>query len=90
MVNFTSDRQQLEILRQVADRADELGIGYKRMDMLMDLDAANSNGQPLDFARLLDFPDFDFTHDICGIQRHIDRTTGKLGDCFIPRCAKIM
>jgi hypothetical protein len=54
----------------------------------MDLEAVNSNGCPLDFQSLLDFPNFDFGHDIYGIGKHIDRTTGKLQDCFLPRCAK--
>lgn len=26
-------------------------------------------------------------HDIAGIMRHIDRNTGKLTRCFMPRCA---
>lgn len=54
----------------------------------MDLEATNCNGCPLNFQKLLDFPDFDFNHDIAGIRRHIDRSTGRLGDCFSPRCSK--
>jgi hypothetical protein len=43
---------------------------------------------PLDFEKLFGFPDFDFAHDIYGIMNRVDRTTGKLTDCFLPRCAK--
>lgn len=32
--------------------------------------------------------EFNFMHDICGIRVHLDRITGKLKDCFVPRFAK--
>lgn len=54
----------------------------------MDLEATHSNGRPLDFEKLLGFGLVSFSHDIGGIRRHIDRTTGELGGCFTPRCAK--
>lgn len=53
----------------------------------MDLTACHCNGCELDLDRLLLAPDPDFGHDVCGIRRHIDRRTGKLGGCFLPRCA---
>ena len=53
----------------------------------MDLCAVHANGCPLDFGKLLAFSDGDFLHDIRGIQRHINRRTGALGDCFDPRCS---
>jgi hypothetical protein len=39
----------------------------------------------LDLQRLLDADDFNFRHDILGIYTELDRSTGKLGDCFLPR-----
>lgn len=73
-------------LKEVLERADKLGLinnSYSRMTCSMDIEAADCD---LDIDKLLDFEDFDFTHDICGIARHIDRNTGKLKDCFSPRC----
>lgn len=64
--------------------------GYRkpdRQDVMMDLDAVNSNGCPLDFDKLAGFDDFDFAHDIVGIYKNLDRNTGQLTDHFIPRCA---
>lgn len=61
--------------------------GYDGLDLRMDLEATHSNGCPLDFQKLLDAPEFDFVHDIGGIKRHLDRKTGALRDCFVPRCA---
>lgn len=45
-------------------------------------------GCPLDFAALLNSPQYDFTHDIAGIYQYLDRQTGKLEEFFVPRCAK--
>ncbi len=59
-----------------------------RGNTLLDLTVAN-NDTPLDFTTLLGFPDFDFTHDILGIARHLNRKTGKIDGVFLPRCAKI-
>ena len=62
--------------------------GYTtRLDMIMDLDAANKNC-PLKLQELLDTDDFNFYHDLVGIRQHINRNTGKLEDCFLPRFAK--
>lgn len=61
-------------------------VGADKLDLYMDLHAANAD-VGLDFAKLETAPDADFFHDVSGIRRHMDRTTGKLGDCFLPRCA---
>jgi hypothetical protein len=54
------------------------------MSLMMDLDSVPD----LDLQKLLEAPSFDFAHDICGIIRHMDRSTypGNLKDCFRPRC----
>lgn len=43
---------------------------------------------PLDLRKLLKAPDFDFLHDVLGIKKHLDRRTGRLRDCFLPRSAR--
>jgi hypothetical protein len=45
------------------------------------------NTCPIDLQRLLEADDANFLHDILGIQRHIDMSTGELRDCFLPRFA---
>jgi hypothetical protein len=76
-------------LRKVVDRlAAAKPKNFDKAGVTMDLNAAHANGCPLDFQKLLDFPDFDFFHDVYGIARHIDRETGRIGDCFLPRCAR--
>lgn len=55
---------------------------------MMDIKAANGvNGNArLDLWKLLEFRDGCFAHDMGGISRHIDRATGTIGGCFLPRC----
>lgn len=55
--------------------------------LVMDLTACHLNGTPLDLERLLEASEFDFVHDVWGIYTHIDRTTGTLQRCFMPRTA---
>ena len=57
------------------------------LDMTMDIDAAN-NDIPLKLNDLLNADDLNFTHDIIGIYKNINRNTKKLDNCFIPRYAK--
>lgn len=58
----------------------------KQLDTTMDILATHLNGCPLDFQKLIDADDFNFIHDVFGIQRHLNRKTGKLKNCFLPRC----
>jgi len=89
MVNFTATPEESVLIAEIVLRAKQLGFQGESLDLAMDIEAVHSNGCPLDLARWRnDFPDFDFMHDIHGISAHIDRETGKLTDCFCPRCAK--
>lgn len=54
----------------------------------MDLTACYASGTPLYLADLLAAARVDFGHDLLGITRTIDRTTGHLTDHFLPRYAR--
>lgn len=58
------------------------------LELTMDLTAAHANGCPMDFEALYYADDFNLLHDVGGIRRHIDRSSGELKDCFRPRFAK--
>lgn len=76
--------------RAIEDRVRAVDPGIPRtrpLEYEMDITAAHANGCPLRLAELADAPDSDFTHDVFGIRRHLDRETGKLGGCFVPRYA---
>lgn len=92
-ISFETTREELDLITKIAERADREifephGIQQTRMDTIMDLSACIANGCPLKLADLLAADDFNFAHDVAGIRRHIDRTTGKLLDCFLPRFAQ--
>lgn len=76
--------KQVSICKRAEREIKGLKEHVSRSSLLMDL----ASVPELDLQKLLDAPPFDFTHDICGIIRHMDRSTypGKLTDCFWPRC----
>ena len=67
--------------------AKDIDIQWSRMDAIMYIDACHSNGCPLKLQELLEPDDTNFAHDVFGIRRHINRKTGKLENCFVPRYA---
>jgi hypothetical protein len=85
---FNSTHEEAELIRNIVSRAQELGMTNDRLGSIMDIDACNSNGTPLNLKQFLAFDDFNFAHDFIGIQNHIDRRTGELQHCFLPRCHK--
>lgn len=87
MDNFTATNNQLDMIEKIVERARSHYGQIDTMRMTMDLDACISNGCPLDLENLYKADDFNFSHDICGITQHMDRNTGKLMNCFVPRFA---
>lgn len=88
MINWEMSEKEMDTIYKISER-------FKRdivpeADLLivnMDIAAAHLNGCPLNLDKLLNSQTGDFLHDVCGIQFHIDRETGKLEECFLPRCA---
>lgn len=91
-VSFKVSRDEAALIGRIVDRAAEIwkahGVEFDALSVDMDITATHANGCPLDLSKLFGFPDVDFTHDVGGIMKHLDRTTGKLGGYFLPRCAK--
>lgn len=92
-VSFNTTPEELALIEQIAERADREifskfpEVGQTKMDTIMDLSATIAQGCPLKLEALLAADAFNFTHDITGIRRHINRTTGQLENCFLPRFA---
>lgn len=89
-INWDSSPEDALIIIQIAKRAASLahkhGIAYGRQDAAMDVTAVHLNGCPLRLQELLEAKDVDFAHDVFGIRRFIDRTTGKINPAlFGPR-----
>lgn len=75
------------IIRRAALIAAESSISFNSHELEMDLAACHANGNPLDFEKLATAPNADLAHDVFGIRKYIDRRTGKLTECFVPRCS---
>lgn len=92
-VSFEASREEFELSWKIADRAmalarDRLHVPFDHRTCAMDIIAAHANGCALRLAELLEAPTFDFVHDVWGIARNIDRKTGEIGGCFLPRYAR--
>jgi hypothetical protein len=92
MIDFGKLRLGREEARRVGAivkraKAANLDRGRQDSDLTMDLVAARANC-PLNFERLLGSSDADFAHDIAGIIKFMDRETGELRECFLPRAAR--
>jgi hypothetical protein len=91
ITNWEISREDFNLAVEIAKRAKHELVGYpdSQRTILMDLNAAHANGCPLDFAGLLAAPLQDFSHDIYGIRKAINRNTGKLDEDpgFMPRYA---
>jgi hypothetical protein len=89
MIQFDTTKEEAELIDKIVDRAVAIEASIDRLSLNMDLSATHANGCNLDFDKLIAFDDFNFVHDVGGIMDHLDRTTGQLKDCFLPRCAKV-
>lgn len=81
----TADRL---LIVEIAKRAQLMDLMlFDRMSLIMDLEAVHAE-VGLKLPELFMADDFDFAHDIVGIQQNIDRRTRKLKNLFLPRYAK--
>lgn len=89
MIKWDVSKKELQLIRKIAERAFNLQRPDSKRDIVdwqMDITACHANGNPLDLEKLLGADDFNFAHDAFGIAGHINRSTGQLENCFLPRC----
>ena len=72
------------IAKRAVSMARELGFDIKYQTMEMDVSACHITN-PLRLADLLAADDSNFSHDVFGIRKYINRETGELTECFSPR-----
>jgi hypothetical protein len=86
-----TDKREAKLLTEIVDRAEKLARRFNqptvRAAIAIDLVMAHRM-QPLDLELLLAAADGNFAHDVFGIMRHIDRNSGVMRDCFVPRFAR--
>ena len=86
-ISFNASAADSQLITKIVMRAASLLGGRERLELAMDITAVHMNGCPLKLGDLLMASDFDFCHDIKGIQAHLNRSTGKLEHYFTPRFA---
>lgn len=78
-----------DLIGKIADRAVSVyannNVRVERLDVLMDITSVHFSGCKLRLDDLLAADDFNFIHDVAGINRHLDRETYMLRDGFSPR-----
>ena len=86
MPNFSAN---IKSAAQVADRVEGYGLQFDRMSFIMDLLASDGENDNLkiDWPHFIAATQLDFMHDVQGIYNHLNRTTGHLDGCFVPRFA---
>src|SRR5262249_46816233 len=89
MKNLPMTATESAVVDLIVDRAFRLLPGSDRRSLLMDITATIMGGCRMRLDDWLAADDFNFAHDICGIQRHLNRRTFQLEDCFLPRFAEI-
>jgi hypothetical protein len=81
-------KDDIRTISKIAQRAVTLaaahGVDYAQIDAMIDIEAAHTE-HPLRLAELLAADVGNFSHDVFGIRRHLNRETRKLEDCFLPR-----
>lgn len=86
-INWDASTEDIINIEKIADRAEKLTTVKDRLNLTMDITACHLNGCALNLEKLLSADDFNFLHDLYGISNNLDRTTGKLMNCFLPRCS---
>ena len=88
MIDFNATPEEFDAINLIVERALTLPWPRRpdRLSLVMDITAAHREVR-LNLTALLKADDANFAHDVGGIVRHIDRQTGKLENCFVPRYA---
>lgn len=76
-----------KLISKIADRAVEM-FNCDKFTIVMDIENCIEGGCDIDLNGLLNADDFNFAHDISGINWNINHDTKKLMNCFVPRFAK--
>lgn len=79
--------RDLPMIIKIVERADKMNLlAFDRLSLTMDLDCVNELFN-LRLQQLLDTDNFNFSHDIVGIQNNLNRQTRQMENCFVPRFA---
>jgi hypothetical protein len=85
MVQFADFTEEERVaVKKILDRTQKVIVGVDRLALEMDLAAVHASN-PLRLEELSEADDANFFHDIGEISENLNRETGKLQNCFVPR-----
>lgn len=84
---ITLTRKEYATIGRIVDRAMKVYPEGDRMSLMMSLEACTILC-PMDWEGLEKAKGSDLGHDVFGIDRYIDKETGELTECFLPRYAQ--
>lgn len=88
---YSATEEEKDIMSQIVDRvlpiAEQLGAVYYKELLIADMDLCHTNAYRIDLDRMLQGNIGDVGHDVFGINKYLDRSTGELTHCFVPRFA---
>ncbi|PKN20403.1 MAG: hypothetical protein CVU71_01020 [Deltaproteobacteria bacterium HGW-Deltaproteobacteria-6] len=87
MIKWNATQDDMELIQKIAKRGFCRKLYADALALSMDIAATHLNGCPLKLKEWLKADDFNFFHDIYGIYNNLDRKTGRLKNCFLPRFA---
>lgn len=81
--------KRINIIVDISKRAEEMNLlMFDRMSLIMDIQRVDED-MGLRLSDLLHADNFNFSHDIVGIQNNMNRETRKLNGRFLPRFKQI-
>jgi len=86
MINWNKiSKKDTAIINKIVNRAITSGFAWDdKISLQMDITAAHIASK-LKLKELFDADDFNFGHDIHGIQKNINRDSGEMENFFLPR-----
>lgn len=88
MINFNVNKKDMFLIIEISKKAktlfDKTKVSCSLLDINMDITATHTSN-PLKLQELLKADSFNFAHDIFGIYKNLNRRTGNLDNCFLPR-----
>ena len=93
LISFDCSLEDAHLIKKIVQRGVEMSARYAvpidSLQAAMDITAVHCNGTRLKLWQFYASDNSDFSHDFAGIGIHIDRETGKLKNCFVPRFADV-
>jgi len=79
-------KEEIQTISSIANRAIKQGLNLHsdKLSLVMDIEVTHEE-TPLRLDALLNADDFNFSHDVLGIQQNLNRDTKTMDNFFLPR-----